>query len=202
MMKKIKFFSFIIVITLLFASCSPVSVKKDASNTKTTQDVLNEKIQEEEEGISKEEKVESLESLQSNTQSTAPEPKKVGSDFLDKDFIDLTELNKDMVYAMVYQMMVDPNRFKGKEVKMKGLFTVYYDEKTELNYFTVIIEDALACCTYGIEFILDDSSLVYPDDYPEIDSIITVTGTVETYFEEDNPYEYIRLKDSTLDSVE
>jgi len=202
MIKKIKFFSFIIVITLLFASCSPVSVKKDASNTKTTQDVLNEKIQEEEEGISKEEKVESLESLQSNTQSTAPEPKKVGSDFLDKDFIDLTELNKDMVYAMVYQMMVDPNRFKGKEVKMKGLFTVYYDEKTELNYFTVIIEDALACCTYGIEFILDDSSLVYPDDYPEIDSIITVTGTVETYFEEDNPYEYIRLKDSTLDSVE
>lgn len=198
-MWKVKLISFIMVITLVFTSCSTTSVKKEASNTKTVEDVLNEKIEDEKEGNSAEEKVESVESLQSNDESAAPEPKSVGPDYLDKDFIDLTDLSKDMVYAMVYQMMVDPDRFKGKEVKMKGLFTVYYDEETELNYFTVLIEDALACCTYGIEFIWEDGNRTYPDDYPEVDSVITVTGTVETYFEEGSPYQYLRLKDSVLE---
>lgn len=199
MMGKVKLISFIMILALILTSCSTTRVKTETSNTKTVEDVLNEKIEDETNDASTEEKMESYESLQSNADSTAPKPKTVDPDFLERDFIDLTDLNKDMVYAMVYQMMVDPDRFKGKEVKMKGLFTVYSDEETEDNYFSVLIEDALACCTYGIEFIWDDGSRIYPDDYPQVDSVITVTGTVETYYEEGNPYQYLRLKDAVLE---
>ena len=39
-------------------------------------------------------------------------------------------------------------------------------------------------------------SHAFPEDYPELDSEITVTGTFGTYMEDG--FEYIRLADATL----
>ena len=41
---------------------------------------------------------------------------------------DLTEMNSDMVYSMVYQLMMDPERYVGKTFKLDG---VYYSGKNE-----------------------------------------------------------------------
>ncbi|MBQ7679339.1 MAG: hypothetical protein IJT34_05770 [Butyrivibrio sp.] len=101
--------------------------------------------------------------------------------------VDLTVLSSTMVYAEVYNMMVDPDHYKGKTVKMKGQFVPYYDESTGNNYFACLISDATACCSQGIEFILTDE-YSYPEDYPKEGDIICVVGTFDTYMEGENMY--------------
>lgn len=102
---------------------------------------------------------------------------------------DLTDMNKDMVYATVYQMLVNPDSYIGKTVRMSGPFCPYTNMDRTVYYPACIIEDALACCQQGIEFVVKDA--VYPDDYPETGTVITVTGTFETYEENGNVFCHI-----------
>ena len=48
-----------------------------------------------------------------------------------------------------------------------------------------------------MEFVWGDGNHVYPDDYPEQNQDIIVTGIFELYEEEG--YEYMRLADATLE---
>ncbi len=109
--------------------------------------------------------------------------------------IDLTVLSSTMVYSEVYNMMVSPEDFIGKTVKMKGPFAYYHDEETGNDYFACIIQDATACCAQGIEFLLTED-YVYPDDYPEADEIICVVGVFDTYME--GNYTYCTLREAKL----
>ena len=97
--------------------------------------------------------------------------------------IDLTVLSSTMVYSEVYNMMMVPEEYMGKKVKMSGSFVVYEDETTGKRYFSCMISDATACCSQGLEFVLQ-GDYSYPDDYPELYSEITVTGIFNTYEEE------------------
>ena len=112
------------------------------------------------------------------------EAQQIGSSEFD---VDLTRLSSTMVYSEVYNMMTTPDNYMGKYVKMKGNFGVYTDEATGKNYYACIIADATACCQQGIEFVLK-GDYKYPDDYPELDTEITVTGTFDTYYEGENMY--------------
>ena len=111
--------------------------------------------------------------------------------------LDLTTLSSTMVFAEVSNLLYDPIPYLGKTVRMQGEFSVdhAYTMEGELdlseNYFYCIIEDALACCAQGLEFSLADSTAVYPADYPEEGSQITVVGTVE--FFEENGFRHLRL---------
>lgn len=96
---------------------------------------------------------------------------------------DLTEMNKDMVYATVSQMLMDPESYVGKTVRMNGPFSVYTNMDYSVYYPACIIEDALACCATGMEFVVTGAT--YPDDFPAEGTYITVTGTFETYQEGD-----------------
>lgn len=109
--------------------------------------------------------------------------------------VDLTRLSSTMVYSEVYNMMVSPDKYIGKTVKMNGAFAYYEDPETKKQYFACIIADATACCSQGLEFILTGKH-TYPNDYPEVGSEITVTGTFELYTE--NGFQYCRLADATL----
>lgn len=109
--------------------------------------------------------------------------------------VDLTLLNSIMVYSEVYNMMVTPEDYIGKIVKMKGNFVVYEDEAAGKNYYAVIIADATACCSQGLEFIWKGEHS-YPDDYPEQDTTITVVGRFQTY--EENGNLYCHLVDADL----
>ncbi len=109
--------------------------------------------------------------------------------------VDLTRLSSTMVYSEVYNMMYTPNDYIGKTVKMKGQFAYYENPDTKAQYFACIIADATACCSQGLEFVLTGEH-TYPNDYPELGSEITVTGTFELYTE--NEFQYCRLKDATF----
>jgi len=115
---------------------------------------------------------------------TDPEPKAEGAEGVD---VDLTALSSTMVFSEVYNMMVEPESYVGKTVKMDGTFSVYYDEPTKEYYFACIIQDATACCAQGIEFELTDE-YKYPDDYPEEGGNVCVVGVFDTYKENDSTY--------------
>ena len=110
--------------------------------------------------------------------------------------VDLTKLSSTMVYSEVYNMMVSPDNYTGKTVKMKGQFAYYEDPETKAQYLACIIAYATACCSQGLEFILTGEH-TYPNDYPELGSEITVTGTFEVYTE--SGFQYCRLKDATIE---
>lgn len=112
--------------------------------------------------------------------------------------IDLTSMGSDMVYATVYQFMVNPGEYIGKTVKMEGTYYASYYDQIEQYYHYCIIKDAMQCCSQGMEFIWDDGSHVYPDDYPEDGTQIVVTGTFATYREEGSDSLYCCLRDSNM----
>lgn len=116
----------------------------------------------------------------------------VGSGNID---VDLTALSSTMVYSEVNNMMMYPEEYIGKTVKMTGTMAAYYDEALDEYYEACVISDATACCQQGLEFQLKGNHK-YPDDFPEIDSEITVVGTFNTY--EENDYTYARLENAKL----
>lgn len=93
--------------------------------------------------------------------------------------LDLTELSSTLIYSEVYNMLITPDDYKGKIVKMKGQFNQYTDEQTGKTYNAVIIPDATACCQQGLEFELSDKTNPNFEQGAEI----TVVGTFDTYSE-------------------
>ena len=102
--------------------------------------------------------------------------------------VDLTDLSSTVVYSEVYNMLYgDPESYIGKTVRMEGIFAAYEDEVNQKNYYACIIADATACCSQGLEFELSGQH-TYPDDYPELGTDITVTGTFQLYQEGEGLY--------------
>ncbi len=121
------------------------------------------------------------------TETTAELPKTEGVD------VDLTKMSATMVYSEVLNMQQHSDEYMGKIVRMKGPFNV-----TELDgnrYFACVIKDAAACCSTGIEFVWAGEHS-YPEDYPEANTEITVTGTFNTYTE--GKSRYLQLKDAEV----
>jgi len=75
----------------------------------------------------------------------------------------------------------------GKIVKMTGSF--YANKKEDKTYYSLLITGEERA--NGIEFVLEDSSLKYPDDYPKNGSETTVIGTFDTYEEGDKTFCYL-----------
>lgn len=74
-------------------------------------------------------------------------------------------------------------------VRMRGNLSYFQDPEPLNEYFAVIIADATACCAQGIEFVWDGHK--YPEDYPPLDTVVTVTGTFGTY--EEAGFTYLQL---------
>ncbi len=110
--------------------------------------------------------------------------------------VDLTQLSSTMVYSEVFAMMMAPEDYDGKTVRMSGLYNYYHDAMVDKDYSACVVQDATACCAQGIDFVLTDD-YDYPDDYPEIDEEITVTGVFNIYKE--GKYDFFRLKDAVLE---
>ncbi|MBR4554637.1 MAG: hypothetical protein IKO27_03490 [Ruminococcus sp.] len=109
--------------------------------------------------------------------------------------IDLTKLDANLVYAQVFDMVSEPDKYIGKRVKARGTFAYTHDDSTGGDYFAVFMKDAAACCQQGLEFVLTGEHK-YPEDYPGIDSDITVEGIFNTYTE--NGWQYCQLKDASM----
>ena len=103
--------------------------------------------------------------------------------------IDLTAMSSTMVYAEVLNMVTDPEPYLGKTIKASGPFASYHDESTGNDYYACIVQDATACCSEGIEFVLAEGY-----EYPKEGETVTVQGTLDAYVE--GEYLYITLRDA------
>ena len=96
--------------------------------------------------------------------------------------IDISRMSGTMVYGQVYQMVMYPSKYLGKHIKMKGIFSSYYDEELERRFYGCVIQDALACCSQGLAFELAKPRK-YPKEYPAEGDAIIVEGDFD--FESD-----------------
>lgn len=106
--------------------------------------------------------------------------------------LDLTKLSSTLIYSEVYNMLITPDDYKGKIIKMKGQFNQYTDDETGKIYNSVIIPDATACCQQGLEFELSDKT----NPNFEQNTEITVVGTFDTY--SDGKFLYCYLKNAKI----
>lgn len=205
----------VLVLTLLNLSLLSACAKgryasnKLADKNNKVANVVNEQIKKEESKVNtNNSKVdETKESISETKESNATKSSNKGNETTDKakdtsvDY-DLTTMNSDMVYASVYQLMVDPEAYVGKTFKMQGTYYSTFYEPTNKYYHYVIIEDAAACCAQGLEFVWGDGSHVYPDEYPANESRVEVSGTFETYKEGEDERLYCRIVNATMRPLE
>lgn len=114
------------------------------------------------------------------TEETTTPPRPV------RDYIDLTILSSTMRYAEVFNMVSSPEDYVGATVKMQGILSrgkLYVPDGSLTDggvVFSCIILDATSCCAQGIPFdLVGDPS--FPEDYPPLESEITVIGTFEIH---------------------
>lgn len=112
--------------------------------------------------------------------------------------VDLTKLSSTMVYSEVYNMMSKPEDYVGKTIKIEGTYYASYWKETGKYYHCVLISDATACCQNGIEFVWDDNTHIYPDEYPSDNTVIELTGVFGLYEEKGETYCYLKTDDITV----
>ena len=162
----------------------------DGSSERTTSADTGEKTEIEE--IAEPEEIAALEDVPTTAaeerqeETSEDEPEELTKETAEEGDIDvdLTVLSSTMVYSEVYNMMVKPDDYIGKTVKMTGMYSYYHDDATGNDYHACIIQDATACCAQGIEFTTTDD-FKYPDDYPEMGDDVTVIGRFDIYYEGD-----------------
>lgn len=168
-----KYYLLSLFVILLLASCKTKKEEAIMDNS-INQMVDNDDLITEENTLNNEEETENIEN----------------KDDVD---IDLTEVSATIAYAEVYNMVSEPNAYVGKRIKIRGIFQYAEDIETNEKYYGCTIMDATACCYLGLMFIPSEE-----DNIPEEYAIINVTGTFETY-QDDNGYTLCRLKDVIIE---
>ncbi len=175
----------ICAVTGLLAACGSTKTSQRGGGTQSVYDVLIEEMLKED-GSTKKNGIPYATKTPAPTPAEHVTPEEARNDEEGID-VDLTKLSATLVYAEVYNMMCEPEKYIGKIVKMSGDFRSLHDEENDVYYFACIIKDATACCAQGIEFVLTDD-YSYPDDYPEENGIVTVVGVFDTYWEGSDLY--------------
>lgn len=116
------------------------------------------------------------------------------------DYYDLTSMDGDMVYATVFRMTSDPESYEGKTIRIRGTYRSEYNQVTDVHRHFCMIQDAMACCAQGIEFVCSEGKCSLRDGYPEDDENVMVQGIFETYEREGDSRLYCRLKDAKLET--
>ena len=100
----------------------------------------------------------------------------------DEPDLNLAFMSSTVIYSEIYNMMMEPEDYAGKTIRVQGLFSTGDGKDGEL-IFGVIVPDATACCVQGIE-IRREGDYVWPDDYPENGEPIVVQGVLSYEKEE------------------
>ena len=111
--------------------------------------------------------------------------------------LDLSKMNADLAYAFIFQLVVEPEKYEGKTVRMTGTFETFYDNEPYGRHDYCIITDVLACCAQGLEFENAKVSGVEPGQK------ITVSGTLklrDAVSPDGMEYKTMRIADAAVSS--
>lgn len=105
--------------------------------------------------------------------------------------LDLSAMSGTVVYAEVYNIVYSPSSYLGKTMRIKGSYAENYYAPTGKTYSYIVIADATACCSQGLEVELNGkSSPSYGDE-------IIVTGVFTSYEELGKTYYTVSATDIT-----
>ena len=106
-------------------------------------------------------------------ESTSNQMKK--NEKLDYDF---SLMNEIMATGQLQNILLKPKNYEGTVVRIYGQMRSSVNTDTNERHFGIYIMDPPRCCALlGIEFNCCEGK-VYPDDYPEENSMITATGII------------------------
>lgn len=104
--------------------------------------------------------------------------------------LDLTQMSATMIYSTIFDMLIMPEDYIDKNIKVQGWFETYTNPQTGELYYAVVVPDATACCQQGLEFVwLGNHS--YPTDFPDTGADITVTGRYKLIENDGITYTYL-----------
>ena len=104
-----------------------------------------------------------------------------GAGETDEDGVDvnLSRLSMTMMQAEFLRILNDSDSFLGKTIRVTGTYdSIIYSRDNVSHYVIVIPGDE--CCQMGFEF-RRAGDYVFPDDYPEQNATIELTGTLDRY---------------------
>ena len=112
--------------------------------------------------------------------------------------VDLTKMSRTMLFAAVLDIRSNPDRYLGQRVRMSGKFAIIQgvdangQPDPEKIFYNCVIPDAQTSLEFGVA-----GELFYPEDFPDLESRITVEGVYEKY--EDNGKTYYRVGQSEIE---
>ncbi len=104
--------------------------------------------------------------------------------------LDLTKMSATMIYSTIFDMLIMPEDYVEKNIKVSGWFETYMDTESGELYYAVLVPDATACCQQGLEFVWKGNH-TYPDDFPKPGQDITVTGIYKMIETDGVTYTYL-----------
>ena len=104
--------------------------------------------------------------------------------------LDLTKMSSTMIYTTIFDMLIMPEDYVEKNIKVKGWFETYTDPYTAELYYAVVVPDATACCQQGLEFVWPGEHN-YPADFPTPGEDITITGVYKVTETDGVTYAYL-----------
>ncbi len=90
--------------------------------------------------------------------------------------VDFSKLNSMVAYSGLFDMMIHPEQYLGKTIRIKGQYDSAQDPDTGTTFF-------------------GKDKYKYPDDYPELGAVVTVTGKFERYVEGEDTYYHLTNAD-------
>ncbi len=114
-----------------------------------------------------------------------------------KPDFDLTKMSATMIYSTIFDMLIMPEEYVEKVIKVKGWFETYTNPESGELFYAVVVPDATACCQQGLEFIWPGDHH-YPADFPELGQDVTVTGRYKLVDKDGFAYNYLEASEVTF----
>ena len=126
---------------------------------------------------------------QASIANKAPQNASSETQPVNKVDLDLTVLSPTMLLAEVQNIGEKYYEYEDKVIKISGRFNSFVYEGNNKRYYQCVLSDA--CCSFesgiGLEFEWAGNH-TYPEDYPDIQDPITVTGRFTVYEEDGKMY--------------
>ena len=103
-------------------------------------------------------------------------------------------MSATMIYSTIFDMLIMPEDYVEKVIKVKGWFETYTNPETGELFYAVVVPDATACCQQGLEFIWPGDHH-YPADFPNPGQDITVTGRYKLIDMDGFAYNYLEASE-------
>ncbi len=114
--------------------------------------------------------------------------------FAQKVDYDLTKMNGLMAYSFIFEVLINPEEYRGDVIKANGFFYRGLSEFTGRKFNYVMVGDDTACCWQGLEFLIDGVENI-DENYPEQNVDIEVTGELKSYDAAGYTFFYLDVKE-------